>query len=55
MSKKDKDSKPISSSEIQLDKFLRDLETEEGAKRWGKEAYKTAKEDEHLNNEMTGE
>jgi hypothetical protein len=34
--------KPVSPSQIQLDKFLRDMETEEGAQKWGDGAYKKA-------------
>jgi len=39
-----KSDKPKSLSNIQLDEFLRELETEEGRKRIGDEAYKEAKD-----------
>lgn len=35
--------RPKSPSEIQLDGFLRDMETREGADKWGKGAYEEAK------------
>lgn len=35
--------RPKSPSEIQLDGFLRDMETREGAEKWGKGAYEEAK------------
>jgi len=39
---KNTDNKPKLISDIQLDQFLRELETEEGHKRIGDEAYKEA-------------
>lgn len=42
--KKDTNKKrPVKSSEKKIDRFLSDLETEEGAKRWGNEAFKESK------------
>lgn len=42
--KKDTNKKrPVKSSETKIDRFLSDLETEEGAKRWGNEAFKESK------------
>ncbi len=38
-----KHDKPKSLSDIQLDQFLRELETDEGRKRIGEEAYEEAK------------
>lgn len=35
--------RPVKPSEKKIDRFLSDLETEEGAKRWGNEAFKESK------------
>ncbi len=43
MSTNDQKSKSTSTSETQLDKFLQEMETEEGAKKWGEGAYEEAK------------
>lgn len=44
MKNMDEEPKPRLISDIQLDQFLRELETDEGRKRIGDEAYKEAQE-----------
>jgi hypothetical protein len=42
MSDKKRASKPVRPGQIELGKFVRDMETEEGAQKWGDGAYEEA-------------